>query len=117
LPSKGGNAVAGSPMALAVLVGINRGADPSKLDLATIAARLGKRPRTVQHALEAEGFSYRGLLRHFRMSRAKTLLAESALSATEISRRLGYANPSTFHRAFVADTGFTPIQFRRGDRR
>jgi len=101
-------------MALAVLAEIGRRPTPSKIDLATIAESLGKPPRTIQHALEAEGSSYRNLLRHFRMSRAKTLLTDSSLSATEISQRLGYANPSTFHRAFVAETGFTPIQFRKG---
>lgn len=47
-----------------------------------------------------------------RAAEAERLLAETDLSVTEISRRVGYASPSHFAKAFRSATGFTPRDFR-----
>jgi AraC family transcriptional regulator len=47
-----------------------------------------------------------------RTARAETLLAETDLSITEISARVGYASPSHFTKAFRQSTGLTPRGFR-----
>lgn len=104
-------------MVPAVLAEIDRRAGEPIIDLSTVARSLGKSPRRLQHALAAEGSSYRRLLRQCRMTRAKALMADASLSIAQIAERSSYANASTFHRAFVADTGVTPMQFRRGMQR
>ncbi|MEJ7710671.1 MAG: helix-turn-helix transcriptional regulator [Pyrinomonadaceae bacterium] len=47
-----------------------------------------------------------------RTNRARTLLAETDLSITEISARVGYASPSHFTKAFRQTAGLTPRDFR-----
>jgi len=51
-------------------------------------------------------------LASLRWSSAKLLLAETDLSITEISSRVGYASPSHFTKAFRQTTGLTPRAFR-----
>ncbi len=50
------------------------------------------------------------------MRRAQRLLATSKAPVAEVALRVGYADPSNFHRAFVALTGMTPGQFRTNSR-
>ena len=47
-----------------------------------------------------------------RAARAQTLLAETDLSITAISARVGYSSPSHFTKAFSHATGMTPRAFR-----
>lgn len=47
-----------------------------------------------------------------RTQRAQTLLAETDLSVTQISARVGYSSPSHFTKAFRQTTGLTPRAFR-----
>lgn len=47
-----------------------------------------------------------------RAARAQTLLAETDLSITEVSARVGYASSSHFTKAFRHATGMTPRAFR-----
>lgn len=51
-------------------------------------------------------------LRELRIQEGKRLLGESCLSIKEISFCLGYSDPVCFHRAFVSQTGVTPLRFR-----
>lgn len=51
-------------------------------------------------------------LASLRATRAQTLLAETDLSITEVSARVGYASPSHFTKAFRQATGMTPRAFR-----
>ena len=51
-------------------------------------------------------------LASIRTHRAQSLLAESDLSVTEISSRVGYSSPSHFSKAFRQATGLTPRAFR-----
>jgi AraC family transcriptional regulator len=47
-----------------------------------------------------------------RASRAQALLADTDLSITEVSARVGYDSPSHFAKAFRQATGLTPRSFR-----
>lgn len=51
-----------------------------------------------------------------RMTKARSLLAETSLSQKEIAYRLGFAGPSSFCAAFGKAAGMTPKQFRNRHR-
>ena len=58
------------------------------------------------------GASPHAYLATLRTKRAQLLLAETDLSVTEISSRVGYASSSHFTKAFRQATGLTPRDFR-----
>jgi AraC-like DNA-binding protein len=58
------------------------------------------------------GTSPHAYLASLRAARARSLLAETDLSVSEISSRVGYASPSHFSKAFTQATGLTPRAFR-----
>jgi AraC-like DNA-binding protein len=84
--------------------------------LGAIATKLAVSPRTLQRRLREEGTSYGELLDLLRREFATRLLRERKLAVYEIAFLLGYAEPSTFHRAFRRWTGRSPQQFRKGAR-
>jgi AraC family transcriptional regulator len=61
---------------------------------------------------KATGTSPHAYLAALRAERAQTLLAETDLSVTEVSTRVGYSSPSHFTKAFRQTTGLTPRAFR-----
>ncbi|MDX2170570.1 MAG: AraC family transcriptional regulator [Deltaproteobacteria bacterium] len=81
---------------------------PSK---AAVARTLGMSARNLQRHLAAEGTSFRALLDEARVSLARTYVAEGRLSVTEIAFVLGFADTSTFSRAFKRWTGVSPREF------
>ena len=83
------------------------------LSLAAIAGSAGIGPRTLQRRLRLEGLTWRTLVDEMRVALARRLLEERRLSLAEIAFRLGYSQPSAFHRAFRRQTGITPQTFRR----
>jgi len=58
------------------------------------------------------GSSPHAYLAALRTAHAQTLLAETDLSITQLSTRVGYSSPSHFTKAFRAATGITPRAFR-----
>lgn len=58
------------------------------------------------------GASPHAYLATLRAARAQTLLAETDLTVTEVSARVGYSSPSHFTKAFRQATGLTPRAFR-----
>lgn len=100
-------------MAQAVLADIALHAEGQGHGLGAVALELGSSRRTVQRLLNAEGVSYRDLLRHVRMERAKFLLGGTTQPVAEIALRAGYSEQANFHRAFAASTGMTPRRFRQ----
>jgi AraC family transcriptional regulator len=58
------------------------------------------------------GTSPHAYLASLRVQRAQQLLAETALSISELSARVGYASPSHFSKAFRQATGMTPRAVR-----
>jgi AraC-like DNA-binding protein len=83
---------------------------PSKT---AIARALGMSARNLQRHLAAEGTSFKTLLDEARVSLARTYVAEGRLSVTEIAFVLGFADTSTFSRAFKRWTGVSPREFAR----
>ncbi|MCW5893006.1 MAG: AraC family transcriptional regulator [bacterium] len=81
------------------------GGAPSK---ATIARTLGMSTRNLQRHLAAEGTSFSALLADARVSVARTYVEAGRLSVTEIAFVLGFADTSTFSRAFKRWTGMSP---------
>jgi AraC-like DNA-binding protein len=76
-----------------------------------IARALGLSARSLQRRLAAEGTSFSALLADARISLARTYVAEARLSVTEIAFVLGFADLSTFSRAFKRWTGLAPRQY------
>ncbi|MEM9068983.1 MAG: helix-turn-helix domain-containing protein [Myxococcota bacterium] len=77
-----------------------------------LAQVLGVSGRTLQRDLHGAGLSYTGLLEETRRALARHYLKESRLSNDEIAYLLGYANPTSFYRAFREWTGMTPSEAR-----
>jgi AraC family transcriptional regulator len=59
------------------------------------------------------GASPHAYLATLRTTRAQNLLAETDLSVSEISARVGYLSPSHFTKAFRQTTGLTPSAYRK----
>ncbi|MDQ3820864.1 MAG: helix-turn-helix domain-containing protein, partial [Acidobacteriota bacterium] len=59
------------------------------------------------------GASPHAYLATLRTTRAQALLAETDLSISEVSERVGYSSPSHFTKAFRHSTGLTPRAFRK----
>ncbi len=77
-----------------------------------VASALGYSLRTFYRELRAAGYSYRGLLAHTRHTLARQYLADPALAQTDVALLLGYAEQSSFIRAFRSWTGMTPGEYR-----
>jgi AraC-like DNA-binding protein len=86
-----------------------RGGEPTA---ARLAGRLKMSVRSLNRLLAAEGTSYRELLDGIRRDLACRHLATRELSIGEVSFLLGFAELSSFHRAFKRWTGRTPAEFR-----
>ncbi|HLK41015.1 MAG TPA: AraC family transcriptional regulator ligand-binding domain-containing protein, partial [Polyangiaceae bacterium] len=81
--------------------------------LEKVAAHLDMSPRTLRRRLAADGVSFSELVDEGRRDKALRLVRSSRLPIEEVARRLGYATPSNFARAFQRWTGKTPLQYRR----
>jgi AraC-like DNA-binding protein len=81
---------------------------PSKL---AIARQLGISPRNLQRHLSEEGTSYKVLLDDARIALACNYVREGRLNVTEIAFVLGFAETSTFSRAFKRWTGRSPREY------
>ncbi len=69
-------------------------------------------PPTLRRRLRDEGASYRGILDAVRRDRAIFHLSRNELPVSAIATLTGFAEPSTFHRAFKKWTGLTPGAWR-----
>jgi AraC-like DNA-binding protein len=79
-----------------------------------IARAIGMSPRNLQRHLAAEGTSFKQLLNDARVSLARSYVAEGRLTVTEIAFLLGFADTSTFSRAFKRWTGKSPRDYAVG---
>ena len=82
--------------------------------LQTVAAALGASMRTLQRRLDAQNTNFNALLEEVSLQLAKEYLANPRFSAKEVAFMVGYADLSTFIRAFKRATGQTPVEFREG---
>jgi AraC-like DNA-binding protein len=97
-----------SSRALAALLQALPDGPPSK---AAVARQLGMSPRNLQRHLAEEGTSYKALLNDARADLARNYVRQGRLSVTEIAFVLGFAETSTFSRAFKRWTGKSPRQY------
>lgn len=82
--------------------------------LEVIADALHMTPRTLQRRLQEEGTTYRELGETIKDEIARNLLGNPDLTLTDIALRLGYAEVTSFQRAFRQWTGTTPNAYRKG---
>ncbi|MEP4372073.1 MAG: AraC family transcriptional regulator [Alloalcanivorax venustensis] len=84
--------------------------DPS---VDAVAAELGLTVRTLQSRLQRQGLAYQEVLDGLRRSLAELYLRDPALNLTEIALLLGFAESSSFSRAFRRWRGESPVSWRR----
>ena len=78
-----------------------------------IAEALHMTPRSLQRALQTEGYQYRQLLSDARQEMARLLLCHTGYPIKEVAFRLGFRELSSFHRFCMRWFGATPLQLRR----
>jgi AraC-like DNA-binding protein len=79
-----------------------------------VAARLAVSAQTLRRRLAAEGTSFQRIRDQLRRDAAISALATGILSIEDISQRLGFSEPSAFHRAFKRWTGSAPRSYQAG---
>lgn len=94
---------------------IDDGYRDAQLSPATAARALGISVRSVHALLAGTGDTFAGRLRARRVAHASNLLSHAAVSGWSIARiahEAGFADLSTFNRAFRSHRGTTPGRFR-----
>ncbi|MDE1146512.1 MAG: AraC family transcriptional regulator [Azospirillaceae bacterium] len=81
-------------------------------DFETVAQTLRCSPATLRRGLAQEGQPFQGLKDDLRRALAVTALAGGTEPIADLAARLGFAEPSAFHRAFRKWTGLAPGAFR-----
>lgn len=82
-------------------------------DMADAAGQLCLSLRSLHRHLQAEGTTWRQLVDEVREALAEELLGGGRLSVSEVSERLGYAEPASFLQAFRRWKGMTPGRWQR----
>lgn len=77
-----------------------------------VAKRMNCSGRTLQRRLAERNLSYQMILDYVRKGRAIELLKQTTLPIAQIAERTGFADDSTFHRAFRRWTGCSPGSYR-----
>ncbi|WP_184705366.1 AraC family transcriptional regulator [Rhizobium lusitanum] len=78
-----------------------------------LAAQMRMSPSTLRHRLHAEGQNYAAIRDEIRRDLAIEMLQTTEFGVGEIATRLGFSEPSAFHRAFRKWTARSPAAFRR----
>lgn len=86
---------------------------PQPPTLASVAAALYLSNRTLQRLLQQQNTQFRTELAHCRHQAALHYLANSELSLQQIASRLGFAEQSSFQKAFKSWQGCAPGSFRQ----
>jgi AraC-like DNA-binding protein len=86
--------------------------DGTKPSMESVARRLGVSSRSLRRRLSEEGMTYAEVVDEAMADVARRMLYDRARSIQDIADRLGFSEPSAFHRAFKRWTGLTPGQFR-----
>lgn len=84
-----------------------------KVSAEATAGVLAVSARTLARRLALEGTTYGALLDQLRHERALALLVDGRTSIAEVAFLLGFAELSSFYRAFRRWTGLTPAAYRR----
>jgi AraC-like DNA-binding protein len=81
--------------------------------LESVARRLAMSPRTLQRRLRECGVPFNDVVDEMRFRAAKSYLALGDVAASEVAYLLGFAEQSSFNRAFRRWCGLTPSEYRR----
>lgn len=92
-----------------VATGLRQG---TLLQAAHIAHELALSPRTLSRHLQDEGTTLSDIVEALRIEHAEQLLLGGSRPVSEVARRVGYADASSFARAFKRATGHTPAEVR-----
>ncbi|MDB4975603.1 MAG: Transcriptional regulator, AraC family protein [Myxococcaceae bacterium] len=85
--------------------------DKGDFDLGSVAAVLGTSERTLRRRFREHGTGYRALIDEVRRERALLLAHEGAHNVSAIATRVGFADVTTFTRAFRRWTGTLPSNY------
>ncbi|AOY90217.1 AraC family transcriptional regulator [Marinobacter salinus] len=85
-------------------------------DFEWIAAALHTSPQTLRRRLKQENTSFQEIKDLLRRDMAIYYLSRQELPINDIAAKVGFTEPSTFHRAFKKWTGVTPGAYREGER-
>ncbi|MCD1654086.1 helix-turn-helix domain-containing protein [Treponema zuelzerae] len=86
----------------------------SGIGISETADRCGVTVRTLLRRFALSGAESPGaMLRSIRLEKARKLLATGTASVKEVARECGYADAASFARAFRAEAGTTPADYRR----
>jgi len=80
--------------------------------MSKVAAHLGVSEETLRRRLREEGTSFRDIVRRKRIAIARRYLLETRMSVLQVAQRVGYGETASFTRAFIAETGTSPLRFR-----
>ena len=80
--------------------------------LEAVGEALAMTPQTLRRRLREEGHGFQALKDALRRDTAIACLARPEMSLPDIAQRLGFSEPSTFHRAFKKWTGVAPGEYR-----
>ncbi|MBS7808773.1 AraC family transcriptional regulator [Variovorax sp. PCZ-1] len=89
-----------SDLLSAVTDSISRRLPTGDVSLSTIAAALGRAPRSLRRELSDAGYAYRSLVDNTRRQRAKELADDMEYSMTDVAFKLGFSELSAFSRAW-----------------
>jgi transcriptional regulator GlxA family with amidase domain len=82
--------------------------------MAERAQRLGMTTRALREAIRtATGLTPQSYLIELRISRARSLLAESKLDVNVVAAQTGFDDPAYFSRTFTSRVGVSPRAFRQ----
>ena len=92
--------------------------DKPELGLDFVAHLSGVSRQTLQRRLKANGTTFSEEIATLRMDRARQALVGSSRPIWEIAQSVGFADPTSFTRAFKARIGQSPREYRKhpGDR-
>ncbi len=83
-----------------------------ELKITDVADALGVHRNAVSACINAQGCTFSQLVNDYRLKHAKQLLCQTSdMKISTVASESGFANESTFFRAFKADTGMTPKEW------
>ena len=89
-------------------------APSGRAEMATVARALGMSVRSLRRRMDAEGRTFNELVNDAQSIVAENLLRNTQRTIQEVAYELGFADTSSFHRAFKRWTGTTPLTYREG---
>ncbi|GAA6134029.1 AraC family transcriptional regulator [Oceaniserpentilla sp. 4NH20-0058] len=84
-------------------------------DLENVATQLNMSATTLRRRLKTENTSFQAIKDQVRRDLAICYLSDHTFSINEIALKVGFTEPSTFHRAFKKWTGITPGDYRSSE--